>query len=235
MKGKTMIMTVLAVVGVLVVIEVLGLLKLLYSVPSYKSFWDKRNNQTKTEDGLLYVALGDSTAQGIGASSPKKGYVGLIERYLVEKSGEQVQVVNLSASGARINDAITKQLPRLNELPVNDETVITMEIGANDMIDFDATEFGGDMDALLTQLPRQTIVANMPYFGGGRYRRLEPNVQVANDIMRELTAKHGLRMAPLYEVTKKNDRPWVNSADIFHPNNYGYRNWFRAFQSALPG
>ncbi|MEO5743679.1 MAG: hypothetical protein ABIQ53_03685, partial [Terracoccus sp.] len=38
--------------------------------------------------GILYVALGDSTAQGIGASRPERGYVGLIaERLRVATGG----------------------------------------------------------------------------------------------------------------------------------------------------
>ncbi|MGJ7440359.1 SGNH/GDSL hydrolase family protein [Aquipuribacter sp. MA13-6] len=54
--------------------------------------------------GLLYVALGDSTAQGVGASRPDRGYVGLLAQRLRERTGTAVQVINLSSSGARIHD-----------------------------------------------------------------------------------------------------------------------------------
>lgn len=61
--------------------------------------------------GLLYVAPGDSAAQGIGASDPQRGYVGLLAKRLRDNAGRPVQIVKLSRSGARIKDVLDTQVP----------------------------------------------------------------------------------------------------------------------------
>ena len=52
---------------------------------------------------LVYVALGDSAAQGIGASTSDNGYVGLVADRLRERTGNPVLGVNLSRSGATVH------------------------------------------------------------------------------------------------------------------------------------
>ena len=176
--------------------------------------------------------MGDSAAQGLGASKPDKGYVGLIAARMAEISNEEIRVINLSVSGAKIQDVTSKQLPQLKEFPV-ENTLITLEIGANEMRAFDEQNFRADMDNLLSQMPKQTVVAEVPYFGGGRFRKYEPHVPVANAIIHELAAKYDFRVAPLYEVTKSRDNLLVYASDLFHPSNKGYRNWYEAFRQAL--
>jgi hypothetical protein len=43
---------------------------------AYARYWQAHNDQVLTMDGPLWVVLGDSTAQGLGAPSPDGGYVG---------------------------------------------------------------------------------------------------------------------------------------------------------------
>lgn len=233
MKGKQIIMIVGIIFGVLILIEVLALMKLAYSVKSHKSYWNNIINEPFEADDQMYVALGDSAAQGIGANKPQNGYVSLIAKELARKTNKNVHTVNLSVTGARLQDTIDVQLPKLKNLPVNDETVITLEIGANEMLNYDASKFRHKMDTLLSVMPKQTIVSDIPYFGGGRYRRLEPNVLQANRVITELAEKYNLRLAPLHQVTKQRNNLFSNSADFFHPSNSGYKNWFEAFRKAL--
>jgi len=219
------------VIGVLIAFELLALLWLATSVGSYKKYWQQQNT---TSDGeLLYVALGDSTAQGIGASRARKSYVGLVADALARDSGASVKIINLSVSGAKVQDVTRDQLHQLQDLPLDDKTLITLAIGANDMRTFDEITFRKDTDELLSQLPPQTGVADVPYFGGGRFRRLESNVTKANTIIHQLVRKHDLRLVPLHEITKDRDSLLVYSADLFHPSNIGYKNWADAFVQAL--
>jgi lysophospholipase L1-like esterase len=51
------------------------------------------------DDGPLWVVLGDSTAQGLGAPEPDGGYVGQTLRALDKRTGQRWRVVNLSVSG----------------------------------------------------------------------------------------------------------------------------------------
>ena len=36
----------------------------------YRQYWEESNERARQADGPLWVAVGDSTAQGIGASAP---------------------------------------------------------------------------------------------------------------------------------------------------------------------
>ena len=71
----------------------------------------------------LWVVLGDSTAQGVGASSPLNGYVGQVMSALAAKSSRPWRVLNLSRSGAQTWQVIDQQLPVLEELGLTPDLV----------------------------------------------------------------------------------------------------------------
>ncbi|MCA1692731.1 MAG: GDSL-type esterase/lipase family protein [Actinobacteria bacterium] len=101
-------------------------------VTPYATRWDAANELILTTTGPLWVVLGDSTAQGIGAPGYDQGYVGQLRILLDEQRGENGpwRVLNLSRSGARSADALESQLPRLESLPVEPD-LVTCAIGAN--------------------------------------------------------------------------------------------------------
>lgn len=104
--------------------------------------------QPRGEAGaLLYVARGDSAAQGIGASRPERGYVGLVAQRLRDTTGRPVQVVNLSRSGARIADVLERQLPELAALGRTPD-LLTVAIGGNDVRAYDRATFARAADRL---------------------------------------------------------------------------------------
>ncbi|MFQ5880829.1 MAG: SGNH/GDSL hydrolase family protein, partial [Dehalococcoidia bacterium] len=105
----------------------------------------------QTEDsGPLYLALGDSLAAGVGASDrAAKGYVPLIHRHLQETPRwreRDLGLLNLSvpgettasmmAPGGQLEQA-TGEIARRNgdADPNSDVEVITIDIGANDLLD----------------------------------------------------------------------------------------------------
>ena len=163
---------VIAVVTVLLVLS-FRLFKLSRSVGAYKHYWEKQAAIPIYEGSLVYVPLEISTAQGIGASSPDKGYVGLNAKRLAALSGRPVHVINLSVSGADIKHLTDEQLPKLQKLNLPADAVITLAIGANDLKDFRADIFLTQTEELFKQLPMHTIVADIPYFGGGRAKDRE--------------------------------------------------------------
>lgn len=230
-------MTVLLVAKVLGVVALgaavlfaFSLFELSTQVGRYKNYWQRNNSRPVNPSDILYVALGDSTAQGIGASHPDKSYPGVIKANLAEKEGQPVHLVNLSKSGAKIKDVLTTQLPAMQKLGINEKTVITIEIGANDIAKFEPAKFESEMDELMSKLPAQTVISDIPYFGDGRLHNKEPDVQAANTIMYKLAAKHGFELAPLHAKMKRNGGIKTFAADWFHPSNYAYReNWAPVF------
>ncbi|MET4703644.1 SGNH/GDSL hydrolase family protein [Frigoribacterium sp. UYMn621] len=184
--------------------------------------------EQRAKDGeLLYVAIGDSAAQGVGASQPGRSYVGLIARHLRERTGRSVRVVNLSISGARLREAIAVQLAPLRRLSPD---IVTVAIGANDMPAFDRDRFTRELTEVYASLPAGAIVAEVPSFYLGAAER---NVKVANTIVHRLAEEHGFEVAPLYAKTRGQGAALYAlnrvAADFFHPNDRGYRVWASAF------
>ena len=205
--------------------EAISLLQIRASLASYAQYWQQRNTQSGE---LTYLALGDSAAQGIGASSPENGYVGVIADRLALKTGKSVRVVNLSVSGAKLQDVIDKQIPQVKNYRPD---FITIEAGANDIVSFDAVAFETRFNKLIQLLPAGTIVANMPNFGG-RVKRVQ-SVNAANQIIVKATANTNLLVADLYSATKNNESALNYAADFFHPSSRGYKNWANAFWDVL--
>jgi acyl-CoA thioesterase-1 len=225
------------IIGAILILVVLfftvSLTRLYRSIAQYKTYWNHQAAQTAPDNALYYVALGDSAAQGIGASSPQKGYVGLITIALGQSANRPVHVINLSVTGARTKDVITTQIPELQKLKLPKDAVITVEIGANDMVDaFNPETFRVNLETIYAKLPSQTVVADIPYFGGSRFRSKETNVKQANVIIHEVAQQYKLSVAPLHNTTSAGTG-WSDAADFFHPNNRGYRNWYKAFWSVL--
>ena len=81
---------------------------------AFAGHWQTHNEQVlqAAEPAPLWVVLGDSTAQGLGAPSPDHGYVGQVLGALRQRTGLPWRVLNLSASGALIRDVLDQQLPR---------------------------------------------------------------------------------------------------------------------------
>lgn len=197
-------------------------------VENYKAYWDQRATELPNAP-RRYIALGDSAAQSVGASDPELGYVGLIASEINVGLDQDLQVINLSKSGARLQDVIDTQLPALKNLEPSQDDVITIEIGANDMGSYSESSFREDMNSIMSQLPPQTVISTMPYFGGGIKRGNESNAFRASAQVRELAKEYDLRVAELYEITRKNDS-WRNyAADFFHPSDRAYKFWAQSF------
>lgn len=221
-------------IAVIVILFLLSLFSLWTELARYQHYWTRQNNEPTKSNQIQYVALGDSIAQGIGASHPSKGYVGIISKELAQKYNKPVQTVNLSKSGAKVSDVLSTQLPELERQGITDKTIITLDIGGNDMINFDAEQFEREMDELMGKLPTQTVMSDLPYFGDSRYKSKESNVEAANAIMYKLAAKHGLRLVPLHEKMKQNGGLKTLAPDFFHPSNTAYKeNWAPVFMERL--
>lgn len=192
-----------------------------------REFWTQPQGEP---GGLLYVALGDSAAQGIGASRPDRGYVGVLAQWLREATGRPVQVVNLSESRARIDDVLARQVPRLDGLAPD---LVTVAVGGNDVHRYDQGTFAEHAAALTAALPEGTVIADVPYFMHGRWQR---DAEAAARTLAGSAREHGLVVAPLHETQRAEG--WSAmftqfAADWFHPNDRGHRVWARAFWQAM--
>ena len=81
----------------------------------------------------LWVALGDSMSQGIGASAYDRGWAGQLSTRLRARGWEH-RLLNLSVTGARVDDLVATQLPALEAAVQNagSAALVTVVIGSND-------------------------------------------------------------------------------------------------------
>lgn len=203
-------------------IEILALAWLVFSVGSYKNYWHKK---AKESGQVTYLALGDSAAQGIGATSPGRGYVGIIAARLEKKTNKKVRVINLSKTGAKLSDYLNEQAPKIKGIHAD---VVTIEIGANDVLIFDDVKFRTNYKKVLTSLPEGTYVANMPVFNSRPGSK--SNAERASRIIsQEIVSFPKLKFVDLQKQTSENQSIFGFAPDLFHPNNLSYRYWADAF------
>ena len=203
---------------------------------SFAAYWDSHNERVLRElekdPGPLWVALGDSTAQGLGAANPKSGYIGQALSQLRRSTGRHWQVLNLSVSGALIRDVLAEQLPQLPAAP----DLVTCGIGANDILYSAPAKLFGDMRALLDKVPDGTVMLDLPLLAGFWWivgRMSVPYITRINRVIYEVAGERGLSVA---QVSAQFTPPWAGkfSCDSFHPSQDGYRDWTRALLAALP-
>lgn len=193
-------------------------------IPAHHTHWQQRG---RSDAGtLLYVALGDSAALGIGASEPDAGYVGLVADEIAALTGERVRVRNLSIDGATLAVCIRDELPRLAKLQPD---VCTLAIGANDIWTFEPHRFRQDYERICAALPPGSVVSELPSFSIVPVRR---RIRAANRIIHDVAGRHGFPVAPLTATTSVGGLAAAllgAAGDLFHPNDRGHRRWAAAF------
>jgi lysophospholipase L1-like esterase len=199
---------------------------------AFASHWQAHNYRVLTEAGPLWVVLGDSTAQGLGAPTPQDGYVGQVLAELQSRTGLRWRVLNLSTSGALIRDVLGDQLPRMPAAA----DLVTCGIGANDILYSAPSRLFADLRALVGAVPEQTVLLDLPVPAGllGIIGRMSvPYVARINRTIYEAASARGL---PVARVSAHYVPPWGGklASDRFHPSQAGYRDWARALLAAVP-
>jgi acyl-CoA thioesterase-1 len=207
----------------------------------FAGYWDAHNarvlanrerDQAGGAPGPLWVVLGDSTAQGLGAPGPRGGYVGQTLEQLRRTTGKHWRVLNLSVSGALMRDVLAGQLPRLDGQRPD---LVTCGAGVNDIMYSPPGKLFSDLRALLAAVPPDTVMLDLPLLSGfwGIVGRMSvPYITRINRVIGEVAAERSLRVA---EVSRHFIPPWAGkfSVDNFHPSQDGYRDWSRALVEAV--
>ena len=181
--------------------------------------WRRSNlDNLRSSAGPLWVVLGDSISQGIGAPAYDRGWVGQLA---AELPGHRL--VNLSFRGATIAEALARQVPVMSRLAPE---LVTVVIGSNDLRGRSKWAVANSYRQLLSQLPPGSIVSTLP------------NGDVAARLVN--TAIDQAVAAPVREVYAAEMRgyglfTWRGhlASDLFHPNERGHARIAAAFAEAL--
>lgn len=217
---------------VLAVNYVRGRLTVERHVADYADHWRRR--APIPDDAIHYVALGDSAAQGVGASTVEAGYVSLLAGRIAEATGRQVAVTNLSISLATTRDVVRDQLPRLAELGRAPD-ILTLDVGGNDVVlpGNNLVSFEKHFADIVTALPRGSFVADVPWFTlPGFSQRSDEFTKAAVPLI----TVHGHHRVPLHAAARALGPLRYHQAtagDWFHPNDAGHRAWADLFWEVM--
>ena len=203
-----------------------GVREVQAQIAPYATAWQRDNAEALRQAGPLWIAIGDSMTQGIGASSHRRGYVGQLSTTLAEH-GWAHRLVNLSYNGARVQDVLERQLPALEQITREQgaAALVTVIIGSNDIV------LGSHRDQLLDRftqmlerLPQGSVVANLP-----NPRREAVAIDAT---LRGADASGDLVLADLRRDGAKSWRGRL-APDMFHPNDRGYAEMAASFERTL--
>ena len=216
---------------ILFTITLVRLLVLRLSVNHLKTYWLNQNQKQPVQNELIYVVLGDSTAQGVGATYPIFSYPSLIAKWLQKQTARPVRVINLSVTGANAKDVFTQQIPQMYR--IGPPHIVTVCIGANNVKNFHAEQFESEMKSIVMALPRESYVANVVSFTGLHSAKDWKAVQ-AGDLVRRCVSTTNHHFVDLHTETASNKSLLRHfAADMFHPNARAYKKWAIAFEKAM--
>ncbi len=200
-----------------------GVRQVQAQIAPFAADWQAANQVALRTTGPLWVVLGDSMSQGIGAPAFDQGWVGQLAERL-EREGHRHRVLNLSVSGARLRDVLDRQLPALRSLAI-DADLLTVMIGSNDMVSpAHRRQLVAGFAELLGQVPTGTIIAGLP----------NPHAvsRQVNALLAAAATAGRIGVAELGQVTPRSWRGKL-AADHFHPNELGYAELAEAFARAV--
>ena len=175
-----------------------------------------------------YVAIGDSTTEGLEDPYPDGGYRGWADRlaeHIADAQDGPLEYANLAVRGLRLRQILATQLDDALAL---EPDLMTIVGGVNDVIgrscdfaalraDF-ATMFAAarsrDITVLTFTMPDPTAINPLG-------RRLRPRMFALNDVIREEAERHGVTVLDFerYPVTE-DPRLWFE--DRLHGNALGH-------------
>jgi lysophospholipase L1-like esterase len=196
---------------------------------------------------LLYVALGDSTATGVGASPLDWSYVNLLHRWL-QNVYPSARLENLARDAVTAAEVASRQLdaavrarPQLATLSVGLDDLAQLHSGSN---------VEGDLDRIVGGLARDTgaVIAVcllpdlslLPFFASAEQERAGEQARAYNEAIRQVGARYGVEVVDLYAASQEDlpTRPDLVSVDGYHPSNAGYVRWaeliWRAIEPHIP-
>lgn len=232
----------LAIIGLVVLYIILELGIFWYRVDHLPNLPTPDQSEKTFGQGpvLRYIAVGDSTAAGIGASSLQNTYTYKVAEYLAKS--HTVTYGNIGVKGYKTSDVLTNQIRQIVAFKPD---VVTISMGAND-----ATHLVSEKVILqnykniIAQIQNNTsatiYITDIPSFTGSRllpwfytlilearFKTLNPQILALESNRVKIINIHDFGWAQYPDLQT------TYAADNFHPNDLGYQNWTNAFLSKI--
>ena len=192
---------------------------------------------------VVYVALGDSTVEGVGATTAGNNYVGRLDARLRDRY-PRARTVNLGVAGATSYDVLDGQLERAVALKPH---LVTLSIGPNDITaKVPVNIYAENLEAILGRVAAGTqavVVVNLlpdlavtPRFRNRDSAPLVGRLSAQfNDVVGRVAKRHGALVVDLYEASRREvpGHPELLAADGYHPSDLGYARWAELMWEAV--
>ena len=185
-----------------------------------------------------YVALGDSTTEGMDDPRPDGTYRGWADRLAerLTQDNPDLLYANLAIRGRRISQVREEQLAPALALEPDIATVVA---GLNDLLRkrYDPDETAGHLEAMLTALQRQgatVMTFTLPDLASvvPLARIVRPRLHGYNAAIREIAGRTGAIVLDLAATPVTSD-PRLWSVDRLHANTTGHTRIAAGFCQAL--
>lgn len=189
---------------------------------------------TQKKPPFVYVAIGDSSVEGLGATSPDRTYPAIIFA-AIKQVYKNALFYNLGRTDSCTNDLITEQLDKAISLSPD---LVTISIGTNDIRHKRSIiAFEKDLHEILSRLKKETlaevVINTIPDLSQA------PAIKtVVKHLSRVLVKRFNTRiirqsekthvvLVDLFEMTSMygKSHPEMLSEDGFHPSDFGYALW----------
>ena len=185
----------------------------------------------KKAEKFTFVAIGDSTIEGIGATHSEKSFAHLIFEVLRQEN-KHAKYHNLGKSGAKVIDVLKAQLADALDLKPN---LVLISVGANDLRHrTKLSDFERDIGYLVETFKNRTgakVIINsipdlshlkvIPFFVRFYVRS---QVKKFNSILQKQAELHNAIYVDLHRGSRllAKKYPEMISADGLHPSDIGY-------------
>ena len=182
----------------------------------------------------VYVALGDSTVEGVGASAPHRSYTGILHTIVKERK-KNTSYYNLGVAGATLRDVLDTQVAKAIELQPD---LVTLSVGANDIKNrTNSTTFSKELRLLFKELQTKTnakiIVNTIPDLSLTpaipRYLKSYSKFMAIrfNATITRVGEELSIPIVDLFNYSRSIIRqfPEAIASDGFHPSDFGYAIW----------
>lgn len=185
-----------------------------------------------------YVALGDSTTEGMDDPRPDGTYRGWADRLAERLTHDNPDLLyaNLAVRGRRTYQVREEQLGPAIALEPDIATVVA---GLNDLLHrrYDPDATSGDLEAMLSTLQRHgatVMTFTLPDLGSvvPLARIVRPRLQAYNAAIREIAGRTGAIVLDLAAMPVTSD-PRLWSVDRLHANSVGHERIAAGFCHAL--
>ncbi len=194
----------------------------------------------KSENAKLHILfVGDSSGVGTGTSSPLTSIAGLVgKRY------PEAEILNMSINGARTKDVISQLKNTAGKYDL-----IMIHVGGNDNVRFTnydqlAKDIRQALDLALSK-SNQVLLTTTGNVGtakllpaSSRWIFEQRSRRIRTIFMQQVAASQGnIRYTDLFR--ERSDDPFARdpqkyyAADMFHPSDAGYLDWFTLMEKEL--